>query len=104
MFQKQMENTKSNCLFKYIVQNKTNPYWFDIVLDKLYKCNPLNVSIVEDFSDVSFDDEEGLVDQAEDTMTILNKYIESLELKGDKQTLQTLLYDLYNEALTLGIE
>ena len=89
---------------KVIVQNKTNPYWFDIVLDKLYKCNPLNVSIVEDFTDVSFEDEEGLVDQAEDTMTILNKYIESLELKGDKQTLQTLLYDLYNEALTLGIE
>ena len=29
---------------KVIVQNKTNPYWFDIVLDKLYKCNPLNVS------------------------------------------------------------
>ena len=64
----------------------------------------MNVAIVEDFSDVSFEDEEGLVDQAEDTMTILNKYIESLELKGDKQTLQTLLYDLYNEALTLGIE
>ena len=87
-----------------MVQNKTNPYWFDIVLDKLYKCNPVNVSIVEDFSEISFEDEDGLIDQAEDTMTILNKYIESMEIKGNKKMLQALLRDLYGEALTMDLE
>ena len=45
-----------------------------------------------------------LVDQAEDTMTILNKYIESIEIKGNKKMLQELLHELYGEALTMDLE
>jgi DNA repair exonuclease SbcCD nuclease subunit len=89
---------------KVVVQNKTNPYWFDIVIDKLYKTNPFNVTIVEDFTDSSFTEDQQLVDQAEDTMTILNKYIESLDVDGNKQDLKQLLYKLYTEAATMSLE
>ena len=88
---------------KIVVQQKTNPYWFDIVVDKVYKSNPHSVTIVEDFSEVNVHDNTELVDQAEDTMTILNKYVESLEIDGDKKDLEKLLYDLYQEALVSEI-
>ena len=94
---------KDTCV-KVVVQNKTNPYWFDIVLDKLYKEDPASVAIVEDFSDMQIDTDSSLVDQAEDTMTILNKYIDTIELSGDKQRLQELLQDLYKEAITMDLE
>jgi hypothetical protein len=63
----------------------------------------LNISIVEDFIELPIDDDD-LVDQAEDTMTILNKYIEGMEISGDKQTLQSLLSVLYNEAITMELD
>ena len=88
---------------KVVVKNKTNPYWFDIMYDKLEKCNPLNISIVEDFIEHTIDDDD-LIDQAEDTMTILNKYIEGMEISSNKETLQTLLNTLYNEAITMEID
>jgi DNA repair exonuclease SbcCD nuclease subunit len=89
---------------KVVIKNKTNPYWFDIMYDKLDKCNPLNISIVEDFNDLALDDDDDIIDQAEDTMTILNKYIEGMEISGDKQTLQSLLSVLYNEAITMELD
>ena len=42
-------------------------------------------------------DEE--VEDAEDTLTILSKYVESLEISGDKTKLDSLLRGLYSEAL-----
>ena len=88
---------------KVVVQNKTNPYWFDLVLDRLEKSNPLNVSVVEDFTEIVFD-EDALIDQAEDTMSILNKYIETTEMSGDKKALQELFQELYTEAVTMEVE
>lgn len=88
---------------KVVVQHKSNPYWFDIVLDKLEKSNPLNVTVVEDFTDISIADDD-LVDQAEDTMTILDKYIDSIEMDGDKKALHSLVQDLYSEAIRMEIE
>ena len=86
-----------------MVQNKTNPYWFDIMLDGLYKVGPNDVKIVEDYSEVILENEVG-VDQAEDTMSILNTYIDSLNSNTDKTKLKSLFKELYQEANTLGTE
>ena len=93
-----------NTCVKVVVNNKTNPYWFDIMVDKLYKSNPYNVSIVEDFTETTIIEDDDLVDQAEDTMTILSKYIEGMELNGDKSNLKDLLDELYREAVTMDVE
>jgi len=92
-----------NTNVKVVVQNKTNPYWFDIMLDGLYKVGPNDVKIVEDYSEVILEDEMG-VDQAEDTMSILNTYIDSLNSNTDKTKLKSLFKELYQEANTLGTE
>jgi len=83
---------------KLIVVNKENPYWFDAMLDKLHKVNPLHLSVVDDnkHMDLLTDDE---IEGVEDTLTILHKYVESLEVQGDKNQLSSLITSLYNEAL-----
>ena len=45
--------------------------------------------------------EEDLVSEAEDTLTILSKYINELDYSVDKKELDNLMRGLYNEALTL---
>jgi hypothetical protein len=69
------------------------------VIDNLYKAGVSDISIVEDFSDNLIDMEQEIVDQAEDTMTILSKYIDNLTLNVNNEKLKTLMRELYVEAL-----
>jgi len=88
-----------NTYVKVVVVNKTNPYLFDKFMNNLYNVNPIDITIAEDFTELSFDDEE-LVDQAEDTITILNKYIDGIsEDNIDNVKLKNIVKELYVEAL-----
>tara|TARA_R110000824_G_scaffold49838_27_gene139752 strand:+ start:4477 stop:5550 length:1074 start_codon:yes stop_codon:yes gene_type:complete len=102
IMQQDFSSYEGSCV-KVVVQTKENPYWFDIVLDKLEKANPFNISIVEDFTDIE-SLEDISVDQAEDTLTILSKYVDSLKIDSDKYELQNLLRQLYTEAMNTSIE
>ena len=86
---------------KVIVQTKNDPYQFDIFLNKIYAAEPLDVTIVEDHRHMNDIDEEELANEAEDTLTILSKYVDSLETGVDKQKLEVLMRSLYNEALSI---
>ena len=88
---------------KVIVMNKQNPYLFDTVIDSLYKVGVADLSIVEDFSDALIDDDSDIIDQAEDTMTILSKHIDNLTLDVEPEKLKTLMRELYIEALNTEI-
>jgi hypothetical protein len=72
---------------------------FDNVLDNLYKIGVCDISIVEDFTDTNLEDDQEIIDQAEDTMTILSKYIDNLTLNVEAEKLKTLMRELYVEAL-----
>lgn len=84
---------------KIVVLNKQNPYMFDVVVDNLYKASVSDISIVEDFVDSTIDDDQELIDQAEDTMTILGKYIDNLSLNVDTDKLKKVMREIYIEAL-----
>ena len=84
---------------KVVVEKKTNPFWFDSVLDKLEEVNVADLVVVENFSDFDISDDD-IVDQAEDTLTILSGYVESLNVEN-KVELDGLMRSLYNEALTV---
>jgi hypothetical protein len=90
-------NKFSGRFVKIVVVNKDNPYWFDTFVDKLHASTPLHVSVVDDHKhmDTLGDDE---IENVEDTQTIIRKYIDGLEIQGDKQFLEELIVDLYNEA------
>ena len=45
--------------------------------------------------------DQELIDQAEDTMTILSKYIDGLQLNVEPDKLKTVMRELYVEALNV---
>ena len=84
---------------KVVVLNKQNPFLFDYLTDNLYKIGAADVAIVEDYNDDIIADDNDIVNQAEDTMTILSKYIDGLTLNVEPEKLKTLMRELYVEAL-----
>jgi DNA repair exonuclease SbcCD nuclease subunit len=82
---------------KIIVQNKTNPYWFDQFIESVQKVNPSDISIV----DASFEENSGeeVLDEAKDTISILNDYVKGLKLQLHEKELLSLFNDLYTEAI-----
>jgi len=60
------------------------------------RANPYDVKIVEKIDNVSFDDE--IVNQTEDTMTLLDKYVDDLETDLNKSKIKSLIKNIYQEA------
>jgi hypothetical protein len=90
-----------NSYVKVVVVNRTNQYFFEKFLDKIYASNPADVKVVDDFDLITEEEElntEDIMSMAEDTVTILNNYVDSLDLDADKEKLKTLMRALYTEA------
>ena len=86
---------------KVIVTDKNEPYWFDVFIEELTKVCPADLKVVEDHSNLDVLNEDELVGEAEDTLTILTKHIDSLNIDGDKTKLDTLMRSLYTESLDI---
>ena len=86
---------------KVIVRNKTNPYIFDLFLDRLQAALPCDIKVVEDHMNLDVIDESELVDEAQDTLTILKQYVQNLEITTDKTKIEKVLQELHNEAINL---
>ena len=84
---------------KLVVVNKSNPYAFDLLFDSIYKAGPLDITIIEDPTVLLDNEEEMEVDEAEDTATILRKYIGGLTLPVNNDRMKEFMLDVYNEAL-----
>jgi hypothetical protein len=85
---------------KVVVINKTNPHLFDRFMENLYKVNPIDITIAEDFTDLTEGVEDDMINEAEDTITIINKFVDGIQdenINNDK--LKTVLKELYVEAL-----
>jgi len=90
----------TNTYVKVVVINKTNPYLFDKFMASLYGVNPIDITIAEDFTDLTEGIEDDMIDQAEDTLTVLNKFVDSVNEDGiDNNKLKSVLRELYVEAL-----
>jgi hypothetical protein len=98
---KEVEQYKGKYV-KVVVINKTNPYLFDRFMEKIYAVNPIDVTIVEDMVDLTEGVDDDMINQAEDTLTVLNKYVDSINEDGiDNNKLKTLIRELYVEALNM---
>ena len=87
---------------KVIIKNKTNPYLFDSYIERLEKNELINLQIVEDHLNLDLEDTDDIINEAEDTVTILDKYVDGLEISADKDKVKTLMRELYNEALSIA--
>ena len=83
---------------KVVVINKINAKEFDKVIDKLYNVGVHELTIVEDFSDfdATFVDDKNL--QLDDTLSLLNTYVDEVDTTADKERIKTDMKRLYVEA------
>jgi DNA repair exonuclease SbcCD nuclease subunit len=92
----------ANAYVKVVVKSKTQPYWFDLVMDALAKINAQDVMVVDD---VTAQTEDGTelpehVSADIDTLSLMTDYVSGLSVTCDKIELQTYLQNTYREALT----
>jgi predicted phosphodiesterase len=85
-----------NKIVKVIVRKKTDVKQFEKFVDKLYSSNVAELKIIENFEIQESENFEAF--ESEDTMSILNRYIEEAEVNLDKSIVQKLLQDVYQEA------
>ena len=90
----------SGTYVKVLVLNKTNPFLFERFVQKLTDAAPLDISIVEDFSELTNGADDDIINEGEDTMTILDKYVDGLQMESSDK-LKSILRELYLEAVNL---
>jgi hypothetical protein len=88
-----------NKIVKVIVRKKTDTKKFEKFVDKLYASGISELKVIENFMIQESEDFE--LFESEDTLSILNRYIEEAEIKLDKSIVQKMIYEIYQEACEL---
>ena len=83
-------------IVKVIVRKKTEPKKFEKFIDKLYSCGIQDLKIVENFS--VQENEEFEVEESENTISILNRYIDEAEFDCDSTIIKGILQKVYSQA------
>ena len=87
-------------IVKVVVRKKSSQLQFEKFIDKIIKTGCVDIKIVENFA--INDDEVNLSqDECEDTLTILNKYIDDSDFDLDKDVVKQLMKEVYQEACEL---
>jgi len=93
-----------NQYVKLIVVNKKDLYEFDKFVDRLLMADAYEVKIIEDFSELDASNvSDDIVENTEDTMTLLEKYIDELDVTLNKDRLKNTMRNLYIEAQDLEL-
>lgn len=100
-FIKQEYSQYADCIIKVVVKQKTNPHMFDLFIDKLEKAGAADIQVIEDQLGLNLEMDEDILKEAEDTISILNKYATQLS-KTEHMGLSQLLQELYSEALSVS--
>ena len=88
-----------NKIVKIVVRKKSNQVKFEKFIDKLYNANVSELKVVENF--ILHDVENFEAFESEDTLSILNRYVEEAQTDLDKSKIQKMLQENYQEACEL---
>ena len=93
-----------NKYVKLIVVDKKDLYQFDQYVDRLLQADCYEVKIIEDFSEMDASNvSDDIVENTQDTMTLLERYIDDLDVNLNKDRLKNTMRTLYTEAQDLEI-
>ena len=81
---------------KIVVEEKRDYQMFETLVDRLYNVGVHDVKIVETLVDE--DSKTDIEISAKDTLTLLNEYIDEVEMSVNKSDLKTLMRSLYIES------
>ena len=85
-----------NKIVKVIVRKKSNLKKFEKFIDKLYASGVFELKVVENFQFQESEEFEAF--ESEDTLSILNRYIEESEINLEKTVIQRIVQEVYQEA------
>jgi len=85
-----------NKIVKVIVRKKSKPKDFEKFIDKLYNSKIQELKIIENFEIQENKNFE--VEEDENTISILNRYIDESEFQFDKSIIKNIFQDLYQQA------
>jgi len=85
-----------NKIVKVIVRKKSKPKDFEKFIDKIYSSGVQDLKIVENFNIQESEDFE--VSEDENTLSILNRYIDESEFDLNKNIIKNIFQDLYAQA------
>tara|TARA_Y100001963_G_scaffold151250_1_gene233757 strand:- start:730 stop:1770 length:1041 start_codon:yes stop_codon:yes gene_type:complete len=85
-----------NKIVKLIVKRKSSKKEYERFVDSLSAANPYDLKIVEKIDGTGLDDT--IVEQTEDTMTLLDKYVDDLETNLDRIRIKSIIKNIYQEA------
>ena len=88
-----------NKIVRIIVRKKTDTKKFEKFVDKLYSCGVAELKVVENFAIQESEEFEAF--ESEDTLSILNRYIEEAEISLDKSIINRMIQEIYQEACEL---
>lgn len=90
----------TNKFCKIYVVRRSNAFLFESFIDSLVKSNPLELTLAEDFTETASANTDHQVDQTDDTATILDKYVDSMEIEIDKSKMKSVVREVYLEAMS----
>jgi len=88
-----------NKIVKVIVRKKTSPKKFERFIDKLYNANIHELKVIENFQFQEAEEFEAF--ESEDTLSILNRYVDESEIDLEKSRIQETIQEVYQEACEL---
>lgn len=88
-----------NKIVKVVVRKKSDTEKFEKFIDKLYASGVAELKIVENFQSIELESFEAF--ESEDTLSILNRYIQEAEIDLDKSIIQKVIRETYQEACEL---
>ncbi len=88
-----------NKIVKVIVRKKTDTKQFEKFIDKLYSSNVAELKVIENFEIQGTEEFEAF--ESEDTLSILDRYIQEAEISLDKTVIQKMMQEIYQEACEL---
>ena len=88
-------------IVKVVVFQKSNKKEYERFIDALSNAGPYDLKIVEKIDGSQLDDT--IVEQTEDTVTLLDKFVDDLQTDLDKNRIKSLLKNMYKEACEVSI-
>jgi len=95
-YNKQDVSSYKDKYIKIVVEEKRDYTMFETLVDRLYNIGVHDVKIVENL--ISDDDKTDVDVSSKDTLTLLNEYIDEVEMSVDKSDLKNLMRSLYIES------
>ena len=88
-------------IVKVVVFQKSNKKEYERFIDALSAAGPYDIKIVEKIDGSQLDDT--LVEESEDTLTLLDKFVDDLETDLEKPKIKSIMRNIYQEACEVSL-